>query len=192
VIRHGVVALVALVALSACGKGEETRGQPSPADRHPSVSAQPCLPPPSGVPSPGSGPRAPDLALACFAGGGEVRLDALGRPAVVNLWASWCEPCYTELPALDAFAEKHRDLLVLGAATKDPSRDRVQGAIDNLGLSFPMLYDPDGKLLTALGKQNLPLTLFVTAAGTLAYVYNAAALDAAGFERLARQYLGVT
>jgi thiol-disulfide isomerase/thioredoxin len=190
VIRHGVVALVALVALSACGKGEETRGQPSPADRHPSVSAQPCLPPPSGVPSPGSGPRAPDLALACFAGGGEVRLDALGRPAVVNLWASWCEPCYTELPALDAFAE-HSGVLVIGVATKDPSRDRVQGALDNLTLRLPILYDPDGQLLTALGRQNLPLTLFITAAGNLAFVYNGGTLDEAGFAKLAREHLGI-
>ena len=148
------------------------------------------MPPPSGQPSPGSGTRAPDVALACFDGGTEVRLTTLGRPAVVNLWASWCEPCYQELPALSAFADRS-GLLVLGVATKDPSRDRVQGAIDNLSLTFPVLYDPDGNLLAGVGRQNLPVTLFVTAGGTIAHIHNAAALDEAGFQRLAREHLGV-
>ena len=184
----GLVALLALVALSACG--EKTGGQPSAADRHPSASGAPCVPPASGAPSPASGPRAPDLALACFAGGGEVRLTALGRPAIVNLWASWCEPCYTELPALESYAERS-GTLVLGVATNDQDRSRVRSAIDDLGLTFPILYDPAGKLLTAVGRRNLPVTLFVAADGTLAHTYNAAALDTAGFERLAREHLGV-
>jgi thiol-disulfide isomerase/thioredoxin len=188
VIRRSLVALLALVALSACGilTGE----QPSAADRHPSASQAPCVPTASGPPSPASGPRAPDLALACFAGGGKVRLTALGRPAIVNLWASWCEPCYKELPALNGYAARGA-VLVLGVATEDRSRSNVQSAIDDLAITFPILYDPDGKLLTAVGRRNLPVTLFVTATGELAYTYNSTALDTAGFERLAREHLGV-
>jgi thiol-disulfide isomerase/thioredoxin len=186
--RLGLVALVAVVALSACGK--ETGERPSAADRHPSGAGASCVPPPSGTPSPASGQKAPDLALACFAGGGKVRLTALGRPAIVNLWASWCEPCYRELPALNGYAVRGA-VLVIGVATEDRSRSDVQSAIDDLGITFPVLYDPDGRLLTAVGRRNLPVTLFVTAAGTLAFTYNAAALDTAGFERLAREHLGV-
>ena len=148
------------------------------------------MPPASGPPSPAGGPKAPDLALACFAGGGEVHLTALGRPAIVNLWATWCDPCRKELPALQRYAVGS-DVLVLGVATRDPRRSGVQAAIDDLALTFPILYDPDGKLLAAVGRTALPVTLFVTAAGTLAYTYNAAALDTAGFERLAREHLGV-
>ena len=186
--RLGLVALVALVALSACGR--ETGERPSAADRHPSGTGAPCVPPAPGPPSPASGPRAPDLALACFAGGGKVRLTALGRPAIVNLWASWCEPCYKELPALNGYAARG-GVLVLGVATEDRSRSNVQSAIDDLGITFPVLYDPDGKLLAAVGRRNLPVTLFVTATGELAYTYNSTALDTAGFERLAREHLGV-
>ena len=186
--RLGVVALVALVALSACGK--ETGERPSAADRHPSDGGAPCVPPASGPPSPASGPKAPDLALACFAGGGKVRLTALGRPAIVNLWASWCEPCYKELPALNGYAQRGA-VLVLGVATDDRSRSHVRSAIADLGLGFPILYDPDAELLAAVGRRNLPVTLFVTATGELAYTYNSVALDAAGFERLAREHLGV-
>jgi thiol-disulfide isomerase/thioredoxin len=189
VIRRSLVVLVALVALSACGT--ETEERPPAADRHPSGSAAPCVPAPSGTPSPASGPRAPDLALACFAGGGEVRLTTLGRPAIVNLWATWCKPCYEELPALNEYA-KRSGVLVLGVATDDRRRSEITSTITDLGLTFPTLYDPGAELLTAVGRRNLPVTLFVTAGGTLAFTYNAVALDTAGFERLAREHLGVT
>ena len=186
--RIGLVALVALVVLSGCEK--ETGERPPAADRHPTVSGAPCVPPASGAPSPASGPKAPDLALACFAGGGEVRLTALGRPAIVNLWATWCRPCYDELPALNEYA-KRGGVLVLGVATDDKRRSEITSTVADLGLTFPILYDPDGELLLAVGRRNLPVTLFVTAAGTLAHTYNGKPLDATGFERLAREHLGV-
>lgn len=147
------------------------------------------MPPASGPPSPASGPRAHDLTLACFAGGGEVNLAALGRPAV-NLWATWCKPCYDELPALNEYA-KRTGVLVIGVATDDRRRSEITSTIADLGLTFPALYDPEAKLLAAVGRRNLPVTLFLTAGGTLAYTYNAVALDTAGFERLAREHLGV-
>lgn len=187
-VRIGLVALVALVALSACGN--ETGERPPAADRRPSASGAPCVPPAAGTPSPASGPRAPDLALACFAGGGEVNLATLGRPAIVNLWATWCQPCYDELPALNEYA-KRSGVLALGVVTDDRRRSEITSTVADLGLTFPILYDPDARLLTAVGRRNLPVTLFVTAAGTLAYTYNAGALDTAGFERLAREHLGV-
>jgi thiol-disulfide isomerase/thioredoxin len=188
VTRRSLVVLLAVVALSACGT--ETGDGPPAADRHPSGSVAPCVPPASGPPSPASGPRAPDLALACFAGGGEVNLATLGRPAIVNLWATWCRPCYDELPALNEYA-KRTGVLVLGVATDDRRRSEITSTIADLGLTFPVLYDPEATLLAAVGRRNLPVTLFLTAGGTLAYTYNAVALDTAGFERLAREHLGV-
>ena len=96
---------------------------------------------------------------------------------------------------LGAFhAEKyagHAGVWVIGVNTKDPRRSLVGSTVSDLGLTFPILYDPDGALLAAVGRQSLPVTLFLTAGGTLAYTYNSTALDAAGFERLAREHLGV-
>ena len=118
--------MLALVALSACVN--ETGQRPSAADRHPSGSAAPCVPPAPGTPSPASGPRAPDLALACFAGGGEVRLTTLGRPAIVNLWATWCEACYDELPALNEYAKRSGVLVLTGAAGQFCAGGDLSGA----------------------------------------------------------------
>ena len=45
-----------------------------------------------------------------------------GQVVVVNLWATWCEPCRAEMPLLDAFYKKHRaqGLVLLGLDENDP------------------------------------------------------------------------
>ena len=51
-----------------------------------------------------------------------------GKVVVLNVWASWCQPCAAEIPELDAFAveQKDRGVLVLGVSIDDPAgRDRA-------------------------------------------------------------------
>jgi thiol-disulfide isomerase/thioredoxin len=164
---------------------------PSTVDRPAAIA--PCLPFASSVASP-SGPaasRIPDLTLECFFGSGQVRLTALHRPAIVNLWASWCEPCRTELPAFQRFAETVGDrVLVLGVDTGD-TRDAGSGFMRDTKISFPMLFDARSALLAGVGRSALPVTLFVDAEGGIRYLYNDKALDEAGLARLAREHLGV-
>jgi thiol-disulfide isomerase/thioredoxin len=147
-----------------------------------------------GSPAPGSpapGGALPDLALACLDGGGPARLARLGVPAVVNLWATWCGPCRQELPAFQRFAERAGDRVrVVGVVTRDEA-DSARAFATELGLRFPVLLDPDGELMRAVGVSALPATVFVDAAGRVSYLYNAAPLDAAGLERLAEAHLGV-
>jgi thiol-disulfide isomerase/thioredoxin len=182
-----VVTLIALALLIAgCGRStvDGTAG-----------AAGSCLPPaPSASPAAPSGPvasRIPDLTLDCFEGGGRVRLTALHRPAIVNLWASWCAPCRTELPAFQRFASTAGDaVLVLGVDTGD-SRDAGAGLLQDTKITFVNLYDGDRRLLSGVGRGALPVTLFVDADGGLRYVYNDVALDDAALARLARTHLGV-
>jgi thiol-disulfide isomerase/thioredoxin len=185
--RHALVALVALVALSACsGTGDGPAAKPHPSGGPPCVVGDPS---PSGSAS--TGPALADLALACFAGGGEVRIAHLGRPAVINLWASWCEPCRKELPAFESYAQRApAGLLIIGVAT-DTTRGAAQSIIDEFGLTFPTLNDPDRKLMLAVGRGALPVTLFVDARGRLAHLYNSSALDGPAIERLVAEHLGV-
>lgn len=186
-----VVALVALLALVACSDpgGRDASAPPvTPA----SGTGPPCVQAatPAASPAvPAGGEKVPDLALACFPGGGDVRLRSLGRPAVINLWGSWCPPCRRELPALDTYARRGT-VLVVGIATED-TRTAAGSIIDDLGLGFPNLYDREGRLHKAIGSLPLPVTLFVAADGTIAYTHRAGALDEAGFEQLAREHLGV-
>jgi peroxiredoxin len=108
------------------------------------------------------------------------------------LWAAWCEPCRTELPAIQRFADRAGDRVkVIGVATAD-SHAAAQSFIDDERLTMTMLEDPDRRLLNAVHRSALPATLFITAGGSLAYVYNAAPLDVDHVAQLAERYLGVT
>jgi thiol-disulfide isomerase/thioredoxin len=191
-----VLGLVALVLVAGCTGTPASNGSVSAASvssAPPAPSGPPCL---AGEPIAGSaaaaaGTAVPALRLRCFDGTGEAALTDLRAPAIVNLWASWCSPCRAELPVIQSFAERSQGKVrVVGVVTRD-RRDAAQSFIDDKKLTFPMLDDPQQRLLTAIGRNNLPVTLFVTADGRIAHVYNSTALDAPTIERLAREHLGV-
>lgn len=112
----------------------------------------------------------PNLTLPCLGHPGQVRLRGLvGQPTVVNLWASWCVPCRSEMPALQRL---HRaaggQLRVLGVASSDSER-AARATIQNTGVRYPSVLDLDGAVKRDLGALGLPLTLFVTADGRVAH-----------------------
>jgi thiol-disulfide isomerase/thioredoxin len=166
--------------------------QPSTVDSTASGPAGSCLPPvPSGVDVAARGPLVPDVTLDCLEGGGTVRLRALHRPAIVNLWASWCAPCRTELPAFQAYATRAGGVVtVIGVDTGD-TRSAGGGLLHDLKVTYPTLVDDQRRLLVGVGRSALPVTLFVDAGGGVRYVYNSAPLDEAAIARLASTYLGV-
>ena len=149
-------------------------------------SVVPTLPA-SGVPA--SGPALPDLTLRCLTGG-LARLTEITGPVIINLWASWCEPCQQELPAFREYHDHTPGAVpVLGVATRD-SQAGAQTAVTDHQLDFPILWDQDGLLLRAVGVVLLPATVVVAPGGRIAYVYNSKPLDVGGITRLAHDYLG--
>jgi thiol-disulfide isomerase/thioredoxin len=137
--------------------------------------------------------RIPDLEIACFDGSGDVRLDNLGKPAVISLWASWCTPCRAELPQIAAYAATAGPgIAVIGVDTAD-TRTGGGSMISDDHLGYPMLFDPDKQLSDAVGRNVLPLTLFVAPGGVVRYVYIGAVtpIDQRKLTDLAARYLGV-
>ena len=148
-------------------------------------------PAPSGATAPGAQPL-PAVTLPCFNGGAPVALAGLGRPAVINLWASWCGPCRTELPELQAFADEMGDrLVVLGVNTND-TRDAAAWAGADFGVSFPSVFDPDRRLQAGLGRMAIPVTLFVDAGGNVTYQDVSGALTVAKLRALTAEHLGIS
>ena len=133
----------------------------------------------------------PDLTLPCFTGEQPVRLTDLRGPAVLNLWGTWCEPCRAELPAVQRLADRTAGRLrVAGVNTWDDRPAAASFAVDK-GVRMPTLYDRDKRLMAALGKINLPVTVFVDAAGKR-FVYNGTALDDDTLAELVGRHTGVT
>jgi thiol-disulfide isomerase/thioredoxin len=137
-----------------------------------------------------SGAGLPDLELPCFTGGQPVRLTELRGPAVVNLWASWCGPCRDELPVMQRLADRAGGRLhVLGVDVGD-GRDAAASFGAGRQVTMPTLYDRDRRLLSALGRVNLPVTIFVDSAGR-DYVHPMP-VDAVQLSELVRRHTGVT
>jgi cytochrome c biogenesis protein CcmG, thiol:disulfide interchange protein DsbE len=176
-----ILALAVLAATAGCtAEAKPPAGPPSPFADCAALAA-----------APGSAGKLPDLTLPCFTGGRPVRLTDLRGPAVINLWASWCEPCRAELPAMQRLADRAGDRLrVVGVDTGD-GRDAAVSFGTDTGVTLPTLYDRDKALMNALGRTALPITVFLDPAGRT-YVYNQVALDDAGLARLVREHTGVT
>lgn len=172
--------ILLLLAVTACTATAEDDG-PVPFAACPEASATPA-----------TGGTALDLALPCMAGGRPVRLSALGRPALVNIWASWCDPCRDELPALQRFADRAGDrLIVLGVVSGD-TRSKASGTAEDLGVRFPAVFDHDEAVLHGLGKTGLPVTLLIDETGRVRELYTSGTpLDEAAISALVRDHLGV-
>lgn len=115
------------------------------------------------------GKPAPALAVTLF--GGEVfdLVDHVrfGRgPVLLNLWASWCEPCTREFPALSAYAEAHPEVTVLGVAVQDPEDDARRFA-DRMNPSFLVGWDRGGAIRKAYPSFGLPATFLIGSDGTV-------------------------
>jgi thiol-disulfide isomerase/thioredoxin len=128
--------------------------------------------------------RLPDVALAEFPGGRPTTLAqaAGGRPAVVNLWASWCGPCRAEMPVLVAAQQRSPDVAIL-FANQGERADTVQAYLARERLALrDVLLDERSALGPAVGSRGLPTTLFYDAQGRLVDahvgVLSAASLDA--------------
>jgi len=81
-----------------------------------------------------------------------------GRLVVVNIWASWCAPCRTEMPLLDDAARSYgSDAVVLGVASKDDPAE-AQRFLDELGITYPNVFDVSGEIRVALGLTAYPTT----------------------------------
>ena len=118
-----------------------------------------------------SGP-APDFSLAAR-GGGTVTLSARkGRVVLVNFWATWCESCRDELPALQEIQRARAgDLFeLLAVSVDDDPAKAVPPFAAAHGMSFSILY-ADRKTMDAYAVRMLPTSFLIAPDGTIARRY---------------------
>ncbi|MGK3207724.1 redoxin domain-containing protein [Amycolatopsis sp. MEPSY49] len=74
--------------------------------------------------------------------------DFPGKVVVLNLWGQWCGPCRTEVPEMEAVAKQ--GVQVVGIDVRDPAREVAQDFVRDRKLTYPSIYDPDGRVLLKL------------------------------------------
>jgi cytochrome c biogenesis protein CcmG/thiol:disulfide interchange protein DsbE len=107
--------------------------------------------------------EAPDLQ------GVTVSLSALrGSVVLLNVWATWCEPCREELPELARLAARHRErgLVVIGVSVDGlKAQDELRRLVDASGVTYPILLDPRSTIVPKLKIVGFPTTVLIDRQG---------------------------
>jgi peroxiredoxin len=116
------------------------------------------------------GGRAPALALRDIDGKAHDLATHRGQVVLVNFWATWCEPCRDEMPAIQRLRQKlaGKPFTVLAVNVDEPE-SRIRNFLAKMPLDFPVLVD-DGKVATrAWGVRVLPASFIVGRDGRIRY-----------------------
>ncbi len=93
-----------------------------------------------------------------------------GRLLVLNLWASWCIPCRTEIPELSAFSDQRPDVKVIGVAVDDTRTSAISFARE-IDATYPLaLGNPEFE--DAYPRLGLPVTYIIDPEGFITDVFN--------------------
>lgn len=105
-----------------------------------------------------------DFTLETIDGDAITLSEQRGKWVIINFWATWCAPCRQEMPTLQMIAEDYPDVLVLGINLRE-SVETISPYREELGVTFPILINPDDQLLTDYQVIGLPQTLIVSPDG---------------------------
>lgn len=109
-----------------------------------------------------------------------------GRVAVIDFWATWCEPCRTSIPKVVGFAQEHaQELVVVGVHVGHGFADALDFASE-AGMGYPLYADPDLRLSGKLGASKVPTVVVLDRHGVA--VHRATEIDEA-VERAVRDAL---
>ena len=116
-----------------------------------------------------SGTVAPGFELPVLGAERSLALEDLrGRVVLLNFWATWCKPCEDEMPAMERLyqALSPRGLELL-AVSVDDEAGVVETFRERLGLSFPLLLDPDRRVSDTYQSYKFPETWLIDPDGVL-------------------------
>jgi thiol-disulfide isomerase/thioredoxin len=112
---------------------------------------------------------APEISLADTSGQSVVLADFKGKFVLVNLWATWCQPCLKEMPSLVALQARLGSALTVLAISEDRGgADVVQPYVAKLGLeSLKICLDPKSTATHAFTVQGLPTSFVIDRDGQI-------------------------
>lgn len=117
--------------------------------------------------------EAQDFAVYDAEGNAVSLSDFVGKPIVLNFWASWCPPCKSEMPHFEELSrEMGEDVVFMMVDMVDGGRETQEtGAayIEEMGYTFPVYYDTYQEAAYTYGVRSIPTTYFIDAQGDIAW-----------------------
>lgn len=139
-----------------------------------------------------------DVATECLGNGEVIALGpaTVGRPLVVNMWATWCQPCREELPYFDEFADRAGDRLnVLAVHAKEGGDNQylLLRFLQEVGVHLPTVLDREGRIAVALQAPRVfPSTILVDADGDVVKILPQVFDSPDEIAEVVQEHLGVT
>jgi cytochrome c biogenesis protein CcmG/thiol:disulfide interchange protein DsbE len=90
--------------------------------------------------------------------------DYRGEVVLLNIWATWCEPCRVEMPSMQRLEEKlgPKGLRIVAVSVDDPGMEaRIAGFVREYALSFEVLHDGPGRIRTQYQTTGVPETFVI-------------------------------
>ena len=142
---------------------------------------------------------APDFALTDQYGEVHTLADYEGKTIFLNFWATWCGPCRSEMPDIQAlyedWEENTGDVIVLGVAnpsseenpySQDGTQEEITAFLEENGYTYPVLMDTTGKLFSQYGITAFPTTFMIASDGTV-FGYVPGAIDRSIMDSIVEQ-----
>jgi len=178
--RRAAASLVLLVMAAAGWAAEDKAGVPERARLGEFIPAIPPLP-------------APAISFTDLSGNTVSLSDFAGKIILVNLWATWCEPCVREMPSLERMQARLGDKITVVAISEDRGGSKaVEPFIGKLGLQSVKTYlDPKSAVERAFEVQGLPTSFLIDRKGrVLGRVEGAAEWDSPKLLETLESFLG--
>ena len=120
------------------------------------------------APAPARGRPAPDFSLPLLDGSQLTLSDLRGKAVLLNFWATWCPPCRTEMPDLEAvWREREKDGLVIVGVDLGESPSTIHAFVTRVSVTYPIALDLDQRIGVLYATSSLPTTYFIDASGTI-------------------------
>ena len=118
---------------------------------------------------------APDFTLTDQNGNAHTLSDYRGKTVFLNFWATWCSPCRSEMPEIQALYEEfgynEGELVVLGVAApgygQEENLDSIKAFLEENGYTFPVVMDDQGMFMYAYGIRAYPTTFMISTDGSV-------------------------
>jgi peroxiredoxin len=115
-------------------------------------------------------PPAPAFALKDADGHPQRLADYLGKPVILNFWATWCPPCREEMPAMQrAYQTLAAEGIAVLAINVGDDAQGIGEFLEETPVDFPLPMDPDSKVAQSYPLKGLPTTYVIDPQGRLVY-----------------------